>query len=154
MANQAQGVVRFEVGGLSDSTLAAVIPLVARYPPFMTYSFGVMVPSLMEQLRHGANALAINNGRLVGYAGWLLVNAELAACWQRNERGLPEPDWQHGSAVIVNVTVVESKSLLSPLMHAVSHVCAGLPMYRMRSFQDGRPDMRRPPITGRKYAVL
>lgn len=150
----AKGLIRFEVGGLNDRTVAAVLPLVARHPPFTAYSFGLMVPSLMEQLRHGASALAIDQGRLVGYAGWLRVDAEQARRWQRHERGLPEPAWQHGDAAIVTVTVVDRPGLLAPLLHAISHVCAGLPVYRMRSFQDGRPDMRRPPITGRQYQVL
>ena len=146
--------MRFEVGSLNDLTIAAVLPLVARHPPFVAYSFGVMVPALLDQLRHGASALAIDRGRLVGYAGWLRVDAEQARRWQRRECELPAPDWTHGGAVIVTVTVVDSPALLAPLLHAISHVCAGVPVYRMRSFQDGRPDMRRPPITGRRYVVL
>lgn len=151
---QALGQIRFEVGGLNDRTLAAVLPLVARHPPFLAYSFGVMVPALMDQLRHGANALAIYQGILVGYAGWLRVDDVHASRWQRHECDLPAPNWEHGNAAIVTVTVADNKSLLSPLLHAISHVCAGVPVYRMRSFQDGRPDQRRPPITGRKYRVL
>lgn len=95
-----------------------------------------------------------NVGGLIGYAGWLRVDAEQARLWQRHEQDLPVPDWERGAAAIVTVTVAESTALLSPLLHAISHVCAGMPVYRMRSFQDGRPDMRRPPITGRRYQTL
>jgi hypothetical protein len=154
MAEAGSGLIRFEVGGLNDRTLAAVLPFVARHPPFVAYSFGVMVPALMAQLRHGANMLAIGQGRLVGYAGWLRVDEEQARQWQRHERELPEPDWQHGGAAIVTVTVADNRALLAPLLHAISHVCSGIPVYRMRSFQDGRPEMRRPPIVGRKYQFL
>lgn len=146
--------VRLEVGGLDDRTLAAVLTGVARHPPFVAYSFGLMVYNLSEQLRHGANVLAIQDGQLVAYAGWLRVRREEAAQWQAGLRDLPGADWQHGDAAIVTVSVANHPTFLAPLLHGISHVCAGLPVYRMRSFQDGRPDIRRPPIMGRRHQFL
>jgi hemolysin-activating ACP:hemolysin acyltransferase len=145
------GRIRLEVGALTERNLVAVLSTVSRYPPFAAYSFGLMVYNLTNQLRYGASVLAIDQGRLVGYAGWLRVDAEQARLWQTGARGIPDEDWQHGRAVIVTVTVAENPALLAPILHAISDVCAGLPVYRMRSFQDGRPDIRRPPITGRKW---
>lgn len=144
--------VRLEVGNLNDTTLAAVLTSVAQYPPFLGFSFGLMVHNLSNQLRYGANVLAIRQGRLVGYAGWLRVDAEAARRWQAGLSGMPPEDWERGGAAIVTVTVAEERALLAPILHGISHVCAGLPVYRLRSFQDGRPDMRRPPIVGRRYA--
>lgn len=149
-ASPAAARVRLEVGQLNDVTFSAVLSLVARYPPFSAFSFGLMVERLYEQLRHGANVLAIENGRLVAYAGWLRVNQAQAELWQSGAAEMPPIDWQ-GDAAIVTVTVAERRNLLVPLLHGISHVCAGVPVYRMRSFQDGRPDIRRPPITGRHY---
>ena len=144
--------IRLERGQLSDVTLAAVLGCVARHPPFAGFSFGLMVDRLREQLRHGACVLAIEDGQLVGYAGWVRVQEASARQWQAGQAEMPPADWGQGGAVIVTVTVVERRPVLVPLLHAISHVCAGLPVYRMRSFQDGRPDMRRPAITGRRYA--
>lgn len=145
------GAVRLEVGTLNDTTLAAVLVSVARHPPFMGFSFGLMVHSLSNQLRHGASVLAIEHGQLVGYAGWLRVNSASARQWQAGLAPIPPENWQSGDAAIVTVTVVDRRALLAPLLHGISHVCAGMPVYRLRSFQDGRPDIRRPPIVGRKY---
>jgi len=144
--------VRLEVGALNDATLAAVLTGVARHPPFLGFSFGLMVHNLSNQLRHGANVLAIQDGRLAGYAGWLRVGHAAAEAWQRGQAPIPPEDWEHGDAAIVTVTVAEAPALLAPILHAISHVCAGMPVYRLRSFQDGRPDIRRPPIVGRRYA--
>lgn len=146
--------IRLEVGALDDRTLAAVLSGVARHPPFIAYSFGLMVHNLTEQLRHGANVLAIQDGRMVAYAGWLRVRRDEAAQWQAGARELPEADWARGDAAIVTVSVANRPAFLAPLLHGISHVCAGLPVYRMRSFQDGRPDIRRPPILGRRYQFL
>jgi hemolysin-activating ACP:hemolysin acyltransferase len=145
------GRIRLELGTLNERNLLAVLSMVSRYPPFAAYSFGLMVNNLSNQLRHGASVLAIDRGRLVGYAGWLRVDEAQAGLWQTGARGIPDEDWQHGRAAIVTVTVAERPALLAPILHAISDVCAGLPVYRMRSFQDGRPDIRRPPITGRKW---
>lgn len=145
------GPVRLEVGPLNDLTFSAVVRLVSAYPPFQGYAFGLMVPRLIEQLTHGANVLAIQGGVLVGYAGWLRVRAPEAAAWQQGERAIPAADWVAGDAAIVTVTVARAPALLPHVVRGISHVCAGLPVYRMRSFQDGRPDARRPPITGRVH---
>lgn len=145
------GRVRLEVGQLNDVTFSAVLGIVSRYPPFSAFSFGLMVDRLRDQLRYGANVLAIENGQLIGYAGWMRVNHAQARLWQSGSGEMPLPDWQHGDAAIVTVTVAERRNLLAPLLHGISHVCAGVPVYRMRSFQDGRPDIRRPAITGRHY---
>lgn len=150
-AGAAPGRVRLETGKLNDVTFSAVLGSVSRYPPFSTFSFGLMVERLRDQLRYGASVLAIENGQLVAYAGWMRVNHEQARLWQSGAADMPLPDWQHGDAAIVTVTVAERRNLLAPVLHGISHVCAGMPVYRMRSFQDGRPDIRRPAITGRHY---
>ncbi|MCW7538643.1 hypothetical protein OOT46_12395 [Aquabacterium sp. A7-Y] len=141
--------LRLEVGSLNDRTIAAVLTTVARHPPFHAYAFGLMVHNLMNQLRHGANVMAIQNGQLVAYAGWLRVHRESARLWQAGERSIPPEDWERGDAAIVTVVVSQGPGFLAPLLRGVSHRCAGVPVYRMRCFQDGRPDMRRPPIVGR-----
>ncbi len=152
-AAAAGAAVRLQVGACDERTLAAVLGEVSRHPPFNGYAFGLMVERLGEQLRHGANVLAIGDGQLLGYAGWLRVEPDAAERWQRHAGPMPQADW-HGGAAIVTVTVARHPSLLAPILHAISHVCAGLPVYRMRAFQDGRPDLRRPPITGRAYPFV
>jgi hypothetical protein len=143
---------RLEVGSLSDRTIAAVLTTVARHPPFLGYSFGLMVHNLTNQLRHGANILAIRDGRLVAYSGWLRVHAAHAEAWRAGQQPIPQEDWTGGDAAVVTIVVAESADDLPHLIRGVSHVCAGMPVYRMRSFQDGRPDMIRPPIVGRLQA--
>lgn len=142
---------RLEVGALNDRTIAAVLTTVARHPPFVGYSFGLMVHNLTNQLRHGANILAIADGRLVAYSGWLRVHRADAEAWRVGRQPIPQEDWAGGDAAVVTIVVSEAAGYLPHLIRGVSHVCAGLPVYRMRSFQDGRPDMIRPPIVGRRH---
>ena len=110
----------------------------------------LMVDVLMGQLIHGANLMAIREGQLVGYVGWLRVERLKAEAWRRGETQIPPPDWAGGDAAISTIVVADNPADLPALIRGVSHVCAGLPVYRMRAFNDGRPDRKRAPITGRK----
>lgn len=136
-----------------DLHFSAVVRLVAAYPPFRQYAFGLMVPRLLEQLDQGSAVLAVRGGQLVGYAGWLRVKDAHARRWQAEGGAVPPPHWADGDAAIVNVTVVREAALLPHLLRGVSQLCAGLPVYRLRSFDDGRPAMRRPPIHGRDQGL-
>lgn len=144
------GVLRLEVGAMSDIAFSAVIRKVAQYPPFHAYSLNLMVDVLMGQLIHGANLMAIRQGQLVAYGGWLRVDRLKAEAWRRGQSQVPPPDWANGDAAIMTIMVADNPADLPALLRGVSHVCAGLPVYRMRAFNDGRPDRKRPPIIGRK----
>jgi hypothetical protein len=148
------GPLRLEVGAMGDIAFSAVVRKVAQHPPFLGYSLGLMVDVLMGQLIHGANLMAIRDGRLVAYGGWLRVGRQQAEAWRRGEIPIPAPDWAKGDAVILTVFIADNPADLPALIRGISHVCAGLPVYRMRAFLDGRPDRKRPPILGRRQGVL
>jgi hemolysin-activating ACP:hemolysin acyltransferase len=136
---------------LNDSNLCAAARLVSRYKPFAVYSFGLMMEKLTLQLKHDANLMVLQGNKLVAYAGWVCVDADQAEKWQIEGGDLPPAQWASGQAVIVTIVVTTDKKYLPLLIRGISHVCAGKKVYRMRSFQDGRQDMRRPPITGRVH---
>lgn len=144
------GPLRLEVGGMNDINFSAVARKVGQHPPFLTYSLGLMVDVLMGQLIHGANMMAIREGKLVAYAGWLRVERAKAEAWRHGENPVPAPDWAKGDAAIITIFVADHPDDLAHLIRGISHVCAGMPVYRMRAFNDGRPDRKRSPITGRK----
>jgi cytochrome P450 len=93
-------------------------------------------------------------GELVGYAGWSMVDRQQAERWYRQGGEFPTIVMQGGSAVIATIIVCSDPALIYLLNKGVSHQCAGLPVYRLRSFQDGREEMRRPPILGRKQHIF
>lgn len=140
--------IRLENGNFNAPTIAAVSLLVSRHPPFLQYAFGLMMARLTDQLTHKANVLVIKEDALVAYAGWLVVHDADAKKWMIEGGELPTPDWKNGDAAIVTITVTEHRDFLFPLMRAISHLFAGKKVYCMRTFQDGREDARRPPITG------
>ena len=92
--------------------------------------------------------MIVANGKVVAYAGWITVDQAEAERWLTQGGEMPLPVQGPGTAVIVTILVTQYKELLLPLLKAGSHVCAGKKIYRLRSFQDGRGDMRRPPIRG------
>jgi len=143
--------VKVVVASLNPTNLYAAASLVSVFKPFSHYSFQLMWAKLNEQLQQKCNVMVLDGNRLVAYGGWLRVNADDAEKWKREGGELPNPNWVSGQASIVTVVVATDKRYLQPLVRAISHCCAGMKVYRMRSFQDGREDMRRAPITGRRH---
>lgn len=140
----------FRSGVLNDTDFAGASLIVSRYPPFFNYSFRLMLMKLIDQLKHQANAMAFLNGKIVAYAGWILVNEVDAERWLKEGGEIPIPNWQSGDAAIVTITVTDHKRYLLPLMRAISDRCAGKKVYAIRSFQDGRQDARRPAVRGKE----
>ena len=146
--------LRIETSQLSDQNLMSVAWQVSRFPPFYGYSFGLMLEKLHEQLRSRSNVTISLDGHLVAYAGWFAADSAEAEEWQKNGlENLPLPK-EGGGAIIVTIVVSYKPEYLRPLIKAISHVCAGKKVYRKRTFADKRPDMNRPPITGRIHKVI
>ena len=141
--------LHLEVGRLNDVVFSAVIRKVGQYPPFRQYWLGLMVDVLMDQLRHGGNVIGVREGKLVAYGGWIRVRRQDAEAWRAGRREIPPPAWEAGDAAISTIIIADDPGDLPALLRAISKACAGLPVYRMRAFTDGRPDRKRRPITGR-----
>lgn len=146
--NRPDAPLTLEVGGPNDVNLSAILQQAARHEPFRQYAVGVVVPAVREQLVHGANVMAVRNGRLEAYAGWLRVPREAARAWEAGGE-LPSADWAAGDAAIITIFLADHSGDLPALVRGVSDVCRGLPVYRMRVFNDARLDKRRTPILGR-----
>jgi hemolysin-activating ACP:hemolysin acyltransferase len=138
------------VAGLNDTALVGASLIVSRHPPFVNYSFRLMLMKLIDQLKYEANITATLEGKIVAYAGWIVVNDADAQRWLKDGGELPAPNWQTGDAAIITIIVTEHKRYLLPLMRAVSHACAGKTGYAMRSYQDGRVDSKRQTIDARE----
>jgi hemolysin-activating ACP:hemolysin acyltransferase len=135
---------------LNSSAFANIAHLVSRYPPFDKFSFFLMVSKITDQLKFKTNVTAILDNKVVAYAGWIIVNDYDANRWLIEGGPLPEPNWQFGDAIIVTMTVTENKSYLLPLIRAISHSSQDRNGYALRSYQDGRLDLRQKICTGKK----
>ena len=135
--------IRVENAAFNATNLAAVALLVSRHPPFVQYAFGLMMARLVDQLSYQSNVMVIKDDVLVAYAGWIVVQDTEAKKWLAEGGELPAPDWKGGDSVIVTMTVTEHRDFLFPLMRAVSHLCAGKKGYRMRTYQNGKGEVRR-----------
>jgi len=136
---------------LNDAHFVSAIMLVSKYPPFLNYSFRLMLIKIIDQMKFQSNISIIHQGKLVGYAGWIVVNDQEAEKWQRDGGEIPLPNWQNGNASIVTITVSDERKYLLPLMRAISKKNVGKKVYAIRSFLDGREAQRRPAIIGRDY---
>ncbi len=142
------------VAELSDANEMAIHRLVSSYPPFNQFSYPLMLGKIREQLMLHSHVMLMVGDRLVGYAGWSPVDATEAEDWYQGRRLFPTARLEQATAAIVSITVVTSADYLPLIIKAISHQCAGRKVYRLRAFQDGRDDMRRPPILGKKQHIF
>lgn len=141
--------LKIERSLLNDLNLISVAWLVSRFQPFYTYSFGLMMDKLFEQLRARTNITISESGKIVAYADWYETDLPSAENWQKNNLEKMPATLQGGDAVIVTVVVTQNPKYLRTLIRAISHSCAGKKAFRKRTFHNAKPDMIRPPITGR-----
>jgi len=137
------------VANMSAENLVSVARLVSRYPPFSHYGFAAMFSTLADQLQRQTNVVMVRDGKFIAYAGWFLTSDRIIQRWLAGEAE-PVPDWKKPEAALCSITVTTDPRVLLPLIRGISDRCAGLPVYRKRSFQGDRVDHKRPPITGRQ----
>lgn len=137
------------VANLTPFNLINVASLIAKHPPFSQYPFADMLATLQQQLERKTSIMLVEDGRLIGYCGWFVTRQEVIDLWLQGKCD-PTPDWDNPEAVLVNIFVSDSRKAILPILRAASDRCGGLPVYRKRTFKDGRSAQKRPPILARK----
>jgi len=138
--------------GFTPEVLGALCHKVSRVQPFAKYPFGLMVAALSDQLRHRTNLVVHDDRRIVAYVGWIHARSEVAEAWMRGEGPLA-PDWKTGDATVMTVLVADKREYIAQMIRAAAPLNEGRPVYRKRSFADGRPERKSRPITSRRRAT-
>jgi hypothetical protein len=130
---------------------AAVVDLVARHRPFADYPFGVLVARLKRQLQQGSAVVALRQDRAIAYFGGVQMRERDAqAWWEDRGASLPEPDWEHGTAMVVTIVVSDQPKLLRPMARSFASFYPEHRGYWKRIYSDGRPDSWRVPYRSRR----
>lgn len=153
-AKKIQDNLKIEISQLNDQNLISIAWMVSRFPPFYTYSFGLMLDKIYEQLKNSSNITVSVDNQLVAYGGWFIADLQATEDWQRNGLELLPLPKEGGGAVIVTIVVSKKPEYLRPLAKAILHVSAGKKVFRKRTFVDDRPDINRPPLNGRLQRSL
>jgi hypothetical protein len=93
-----QSNLELKVSHLTDQNLIQACDIVSKYPPFLNYSFRLMLVKLFDQLQNKANVTALINNKIVAYAGWVTVNDSDAEKWFNEGGELPLPNWVSGNS--------------------------------------------------------
>lgn len=135
-------------------SLGLIVRYLSEHRPFADYEFGATVNALMFQIHHGTHLVATRNDAIVGYLGWLRVDAQNATDWQTgNGRLFARPE---GLAVAVTILVADGPADISPMIRAAKRAEPGKAVYWKRHFTSGRAPHARAvvPRTGVTPAVL
>jgi hypothetical protein len=136
-------------GHFSDANLLASLLLIGQFHPFYNYSLGLMIKKIRTQLRHKTCVMAWEDDQLIGYIGWIVVNDNEAQTWLLHGGDVPSPQWKTGDAVIVTMLACKNPYYLRFLLRYATQLDKGKKAYRLRTFNNGRPEMRRPPVNKR-----
>lgn len=123
---------QLRVAELNDQNIASVSLLVARFMPFYTYSFGLMLEKIIDQLRHQTNICVLKNNRIVAYAGWIEVDEQDVQRWYREGGDLPSPNWSNGNPLILTILVAQEGKLLKDIRRGLVERCHGRRIYAER----------------------
>lgn len=136
--------IQLQVAELNDQNVASVSLLVARFMPFYTYSFGLMLEKIVDQLRHRTNICVLREGRIVAYAGWIEVDEQEIQQWYQGSGNLPNPAWSSDHPVVITILVTPEARFLKDIRRGMSKLCNGRRVYGERVGRiAGRAALRR-----------
>jgi hypothetical protein len=128
--------------GKNPYALGIAARFVAQYQPFAALEFGPTIQSLMFQISEGTHLIASRDDIMVGYLGWLRVDAAVAQGWQSGTaRLLAKAD---GDAIAVTLLASDYKEDMLPMIKAAKRMEPGKSVFWKRYYSDGRkPNPRR-----------
>lgn len=123
--------------GKNPYALGIAARFIAHFQPFAGMDFGPTINALVFQINEGTHLIASQSDEMVGYLGWLRVDAGVAEAWQ-NGTGKLAADPQ-GGAIAVTILATTDPATILPMIKVAKNVEPGKPVYWKRYFTDGRP---------------
>jgi len=128
-------------------SLGMAARFMAGYKPFADMEFGQTIEALMFQIHEGTHLIASRKDAMVGYLGWLRVDADRAEAWQAGQGRLFAT--RDGDAIAVTLFATQSKAHILPMIRAAKKLEPGKSVYWKRYFSDGRVPAPRQVKVGR-----
>lgn len=121
-----------------EVALAAAAHFLARRAPFDRYPFGAMTLSLDHQARSKTYLFALEGQKVVGYVGWVMLDAARARAFARDGR-VPGPGDTGGDDVLwILVAGADSRQALEAMLAAGRQRYAGKRVMGVRHKPGGR----------------
>ncbi len=86
-------------------SLGLVIDFLTQEPPFARYAAGVLAAAVKYQLGEACHLALVEDGRLTGYLGWLMVTRTMGEAWIAGDLAEPRPV-PHERADAIALTVI------------------------------------------------
>lgn len=121
-----------------EAALAAASHFLARRAPFDRFAFGPMTLSLDHQAKAKTYLFALEGQKVVGYVGWVMLDAARARAFAREGR-IPGPGDTGGDDVVwVLVAGADSRQALEAMLAAGRRRYAGKRVMGVRHKPGGR----------------
>jgi hemolysin-activating ACP:hemolysin acyltransferase len=121
-----------------DAALAAAAHFLARRSPFDQFGFGAMTLSLDTQIKHNTYLFAVDGPKVVGYIGWIMLDATRAEAFARQNR-IPRFDEAGGDDVAwLLVVAATNRDALKHMLAAARRRYPGKRIMGVRYKPDGK----------------
>ena len=121
-----------------EAALAAAVHFLARRAPFDRFEFGTMTMSLDTQVRRRSYLFALEEQKVVGYVGWVMLDTATAEAFARENR-IPRHDEAGGDDVIwLLVAAATSRKALTEMISLLRQKHAGKRVMGVRHKPGGK----------------
>jgi hypothetical protein len=104
-----------------------ILEYLAASHPFDGYGLKSILEAVTTQMRTGCYAVALKDGKIIAYAGWILTTQEVADRWLQHE-GQLTVEATAPSAAVFTILAVSQTDLLLPISRYVRRKVDGLPV--------------------------
>lgn len=121
---------------LTPEALGLVIDFVGRKPPFAGFEAFVLLEALRHQLRDQHHLVALEGMKVVGYAGWMTTNTDIARAWLEDRGPLIRRSGPDAEASVLTIVASANKSITTRLMRGARELNPGRRVYFKRDSND------------------
>lgn len=118
-----------------------VMDYLCRTAPFSEFTSKTLADALHQQLKMGHHLVAMRQGVVVGYAGWLLTSKAIAEAWVADRGSLRS----HPSAEVAALTIVaaDERPVVTRLIRGARNHNPDVRYYFKRGGDGERPGVKR-----------
>lgn len=122
-------------------SLGLVLDLLARHPPFKTYSLEISAQLVQHHLRHGLSRVLIKQEQVVGYAGGIYIDMPQGEAWLYHDTPFKPARPGQGTAIAITAVIHReagcTRDEFARFLATLRQEFRGYPLYFGRHQEDG-----------------
>jgi len=120
------------------AALGRAVSYLMTKPSFARQPFGVWSKTLTGQINRKHYFLVLRGAKVVGFAGWALIDENRAADWMSGSGDFPSADCLNGDCMVINAWAADDNAINRFVLRELRKSAVGLKAaYAKRYYPDG-----------------